>query len=129
MASNYELSRERILESASTNIAILERAPFDESGLPESNIQYLVDTTNCRRFLLDKRRATIGSDKANDIVVSNDHFIAPFQAVITWDAQEYWLEDMISINPTKLNNVQVYKKSRLKLRDLIKVGKTKLRVE
>src|SRR3990167_2341548 len=56
-------------------------------------IQRLVNTSNGQQFHLREMRTTIGRDTSNQINLSDDNFVSQFQAAITRQDSEYYVED------------------------------------
>jgi len=103
-------------------------APADAKPAPQ-RLQALVDTTNGRRHPLGDSKISIGSDPQNQIVLSKDPFISKVQAIISRDANDFFVEDSIVVNATKLNGKPLQERTKLAPGDAIKLGKTTFRVE
>lgn len=74
-------------------------------------------------------KITIGRDKGNDIVLENV-LISRFHAEIQKIKEDYFIHDLDSSNGTFVNDEMVPKGKYVKLKpsDIVKVGKTKLKI-
>jgi hypothetical protein len=103
-------------------------APAEDKPAPV-RLQALVDTVSGRRHPLSDPKISIGSDPQNQIVLSKDPFISRVQAIIIRDANDFFLENSIVVNATKLNGKALNERTKLAHGDAIKLGKTTFRVE
>jgi pSer/pThr/pTyr-binding forkhead associated (FHA) protein len=79
-------------------------------------------------FLLAKRRNTIGRDGAN-IIILGDTEISNKHAVIAFEKERYWLEDLQSKNGVFLNGTKITNREPLYQHCVIEIGTTILRFE
>src|SRR5262249_3580611 len=77
--------------------------------------------TSIKEFLLEKTAITIGRDPKNDIVIDN-LAVSRFHTKIAQQGNNYFAEDLQSVNGTFLNEQRVDKEI-LKHNDAITVGK------
>jgi pSer/pThr/pTyr-binding forkhead associated (FHA) protein len=68
----------------------------------------------------------IGRGKNATIKITYDKFCSRRHALIYWDKNACFIEDLNSTNGTFINNVRIYGRSELKNTDVISLGDTKL---
>lgn len=81
------------------------------------------------RFPLKSRKVKIGRGPSNQVIIPDDTFTSRNHAWITYEDDEFWLEDLGSTNGTLLNGHPVVKRQVLAAGDKIRVGHTELSFE
>jgi hypothetical protein len=116
------------------SIGSLQRALGRAPAVAERGLAYLVvvgappDThRRSERFPLRAVNA-IGRDPGNDVVLRDD-FSSARHAVISQDAEGWWVEDVGSTNGTFLNGDRVVHRTVLHFGDEIEAGRVRLRFE
>jgi len=76
------------------------------------------------------RLISIGRGEQNDIVISEDPLVSRQHALIEKEGQEYYVMDKGSTNGTYVNNNPIPRMERVKIKigDIVMVGKTKLEI-
>ena len=76
------------------------------------------------------RLISIGRGEQNDIVISEDPLVSRQHALIEKEGQEYYVMDKGSTNGTYVNNNPIPRMERVKIKigDVVMVGKTKLEI-
>lgn len=82
-----------------------------------------------QKIPLSNMKVKIGRDPSNQVVIPDDTFTSRQHAWITFEAGEFWLEDLGSTNGTLLNGHPVVKRQLLSAGDKIRVGHTELTFE
>ncbi len=88
----------------------------------------LVDLSSEERFHLNTARARIGRDPNNQIVVP-DETTSRIHAFITYEYGRFWIEDLGSLNGTKLNGSHILDREHLTRGDVVSVGDKDFLVE
>jgi hypothetical protein len=91
-------------------------------------VEALVQTAKGQRFPLGPTN-TIGKNYKNTIRLIEDRTIGDFQAVIVFEDQEFWIENSMDSNPTRVNGRPVTERTRLRPGDEIRMGQTIFKVE
>lgn len=71
---------------------------------------------------------SLGRDAGNDVVVRDD-FASARHSLISFDGEQWWVEDAGSTNGTFLNGAQVERRSPMHFGDELEVGQVRLRLE
>lgn len=82
--------------------------------------------------LLDSDRPlqiTIGRREGSDVCLSYDSQVSREHAIVIYDGQQLWLEDLNSTNGTYLEDEKITGRMALKPGQLFRIGRTWLRVE
>jgi pSer/pThr/pTyr-binding forkhead associated (FHA) protein len=79
-------------------------------------------------FKLDSQKNIIGRNNTNTIFIDDDQ-ISRKHAVIYFDQDNYWIEDLRSKNGVHVNGKKIIQPHRLRNGSLIKLGATMLRFE
>ncbi len=82
-----------------------------------------------QKFALRNNKVKIGRDPSNQVVIPDDTFTSRHHAWITFEENDFWLEDLGSTNGTLLNGHPVVKRQVLSAGDKIRVGHTELTFE
>ena len=116
------------------SIGALQRSLGRAPAVAERGLAYLVvvsappDThKRSERFPLRAVNA-IGRDPGNDVVLRDD-FSSARHAVVSQDAEGWWVEDVGSTNGTFLNGDRVVHRTVLHYGDEIEAGRVRLRFE
>ncbi len=80
-----------------------------------------------QRFAL-RAVSSIGRDAGNDVVLRDD-FASARHTLISFDGDQWWVEDAGSTNGTFVNGGQIERRSPLHYGDELEVGRVKLRLE
>lgn len=117
------------LDLKSLQLDYLKTVEADESEetLPHQ-VAIIVQKTG-QRVPLKSRKVKIGRGPSNQVIVPDDTFTSRNHAWITFDDDEFWLEDLGSTNGTLLNGHPVVKRQVLSSGDKIRVGHTELTFE
>lgn len=78
------------------------------------------------RFPVDIHWVRIGRDPSNQIVLNDDRHASRYHAWITYESEQFWLEDLGSTNGTLLNGELVDKREPLHSGDKLKIGDTEM---
>lgn len=78
------------------------------------------------RFPVDIRWVRIGRDPSNQIVLNDDRYTSRYHAWVTYENNDFWLEDLGSTNGTMLNGELVEKRELLHSGDKIRIGETEM---
>jgi pSer/pThr/pTyr-binding forkhead associated (FHA) protein len=81
----------------------------------------LIDMGSDERFELESPRLHIGRDPENDIVVAHDT-TSRSHAVITFEYGRYWVDDLGSLNGTRINGSRILDRERLSRGNVLSVG-------
>lgn len=84
---------------------------------------------NGSKVPLKSLKMKIGRDPSNQVVIPDDTFTSRHHAWITFEDNDFWLEDLGSTNGTLLNGHPVVKRQVLSAGDKIRVGHTELTFE
>lgn len=87
----------------------------------DTTYAYIIDTTTNARYALNMWETALGKSNSCDIVLSYDD-LAKFQAVICRRNDSWYIYDLISKNPTKVNSVSIKKRAEIANFDTIKFG-------
>jgi hypothetical protein len=116
------------------SIGSLQRALGRAPAVSQRGLAYLVvsDAPSAahrpgERFPLRAVNA-IGRDPGNDVVVRDD-FSSARHAVVSQDADGWWVEDVGSTNGTFLNGARVTHRASLHFGDEVEVGRVRFRLE
>ncbi len=116
------------------SIGALQRSLGGAPAAAERGLAYLVVDTSPpdshrrgERFPLRAVNA-IGRDPGNDVVLRDD-FASARHAVVSQDAEGWWVEDAGSTNGTYLNAARVSRRTALHFGDEVEVGRVRLRLE
>ena len=101
------------------------RKPDSDDKLERALAEIILERTQMH-FEVDCRWVRIGRDPTNQIVLNDDRYTSRYHAWITYEADNFWLEDLGSTNGTMLNGEQVDKREILRAGDKIKIGETDL---
>lgn len=71
---------------------------------------------------------TLGRSPANDIII-DDEYSSNEHARISWQDNQWWLEDLVSSNGTYINDLPINKATVITNGDLITVGETQFRAQ
>lgn len=71
---------------------------------------------------------TLGRSIANDIIIDDD-YSSNEHARISWQENQWWLEDLASSNGTFINDLPINKATVITNGDLITVGETQFRAQ
>jgi hypothetical protein len=77
---------------------------------------------------LQQGKNTLGRSSSNSLVV-DDELISSFHAMITFENDEVWIEDMESKNGVFVNGIKIEEKTRLLDGYLLRIGATMLRFD
>lgn len=91
-------------------------------------LQISKDEYICAEYKIQQKRSTIGRDIGNTFVV-DDEQISKYHAVIIWENDKAYIEDLESKNGVFVNGKQIPEQERLLNGSLIKLGTTMFRFE
>lgn len=83
---------------------------------------YLVDLVSNRKIPVATPRCRVGRDDLNDIVISGDQSISRFHFIISYENDEFTVQDAKSRHGTFLNGNQLTSPETIKDGDVLKVG-------
>lgn len=101
------------------------RKPDGDEKLERAMAEIVLDRSQLH-FAVDCRWVRIGRDPSNQIVLNDDRYTSRYHAWITYESDDFWLEDLGSTNGTLLNGDRVEKRERLHTGDKIRIGETDL---
>jgi hypothetical protein len=127
MESQLEITATKQLRT----FAVMQQELASTEAKPSVNgkISRLVNVKTGKAHQLNSERTCIGRDPSNQIVIPDDKYVSRVQAVIVVRNGEYWLEEVMSINPTRVNGEPINPRKRLKYADVIKLGQTSFKVQ
>ncbi|MBX9686562.1 MAG: FHA domain-containing protein [Candidatus Obscuribacterales bacterium] len=97
---------------------------------PNANrLPVLVNLSTLERFLLDGPSVTVGRGPSNMLILDSDEFVSNQHARIYWAEGGWWIEDLNSSNGTSVDDQIVSAPRKLAPGNVIKVGRTKFRIE
>lgn len=116
------------------SIGALQRALGGFGTAIAAGLAYLVVTDAPReahrrgqRFPL-RAVNSLGRDAGNDVVLRDD-FASARHSVLSFDGDQWWIEDAGSTNGTFLNGAQIERRSPLHYGDEVMLGRVRLRLE
>ncbi len=77
-------------------------------------------------FPVEVRWVRIGRDPSNQIVLNDDRHASRYHAWVTYEGDDFFLEDLGSTNGTRLNGELVDKRELLHSGDIIQIGETEM---
>lgn len=83
---------------------------------------FLVDLVSNRKIPVATPRCRVGRDDLNDIVISGDQSISRFHFIISYENDEFTVQDAKSRHGTFLNGNQITSPENIKDGDVLKVG-------
>ncbi len=83
---------------------------------------FLVDLVSNRKIPVATPRCRVGRDDLNDIVISGDQSISRFHFIISYENDEFTVQDAKSRHGTFLNGNQITTPENIKDGDVLKVG-------
>jgi hypothetical protein len=101
------------------------KKPESEEKLDKIMAELVLERPSVR-FPIDIRWVRIGRDPSNQIVLNDDRYTSRYHAWVTFEADQFWLEDLGSTNGTLLNGEPVEKREQLSTGDRIKIGETEM---
>jgi predicted component of type VI protein secretion system len=101
------------------------KAPASDDKLDRVMAEITLETPQAR-FAVDVRWVRIGRDPSNQIILNDDRYTSRYHAWITYEADNFWLEDLGSTNGTLLNGELVEKREQLHSGDRVKIGETEM---
>src|ERR1700722_15333694 len=96
---------------------------------PHPRLPVLVNLSTNVRYPLEGTFVTIGRERDNNVVITEDGYVSGHHARIYWEGGQWLLEDLKSSNGTTLNDLPVIDPSPLSPQDLIKFGRSSFRIE
>ncbi len=96
--------------------------PSEHNSDPKTTTAYLVDLVSNHKIRVPSPLCKVGRDESNDIVVSGDQSISRHHLSITYDGNQYHLEDGNSRHGTFLNGTQIKNKEAISDGDVVKIG-------
>ncbi len=95
-------------------------------------IKYSLPLKPSQRFETDSGNIVFGRnpsyDQHVDIDLVDDSYVSHVHACLSWENNQYWIEDLGTANGTWVNGIQITKKTQLKPDDKIQVGWTIIEV-
>ena len=79
------------------------------------------------QYMISEADRTLGRDEANDIVLQDEQ-VSARHARITYEGDAFRVEDLASRNGTFVNGERIHERTALRSGDLIKVGRTMLKL-
>lgn len=89
----------------------------------------LVNLATNETYTLDGASINLGRAPDNQVILPDDGYASAAHARIYWEQGAWWLEDLMSSNGTMVNDQLINAPWQLSPRDVIKVGRTKFRIE
>lgn len=83
-------------------------------------------TLGTQVFPVEVRWVRIGRDPSNQIVLNDDRHASRYHAWVTYEGEDFFLEDLGSTNGTRLNGQIVEKRELLHSGDKISIGETEM---
>ena len=83
---------------------------------------YLVDLVSNRKIPVTTPRCRVGRDDLNDIVISGDQSISRFHFIISYENNQYLVQDAKSRHGTFLNGNQISEPEPINDGDVLKIG-------
>ena len=83
---------------------------------------YLVDLVSNRKIPVTTPRCRVGRDDLNDIVISGDQSISRFHFIISFENNQYLVQDAKSRHGTFLNGNQISEPEPINDGDVLKIG-------
>lgn len=77
-------------------------------------------------FVKTNAPVLIGRDANANIRITNDEFCSRKHAILTWESNACYIQDMGSVNGTRVNGSKINGKIRLNNKDKIYIGDTEI---
>jgi pSer/pThr/pTyr-binding forkhead associated (FHA) protein len=84
---------------------------------------FLLDIHSHREMMINKHSWGIGRHLSNELVI-DDPYISRFHARISYEREQYYVEDMGSTNGTYFNDELLSSRRRIRHGDRLQVGKS-----
>lgn len=95
---------------------------YSSEAIPQT--AELIIQAEDKKIPIASRWVRIGRDPANQLVLLDDLFVSRYHAWVTFEQDQFWLEDLGSTNGTLLNEQPVQKRILLTSGDKITIGET-----
>jgi hypothetical protein len=99
-----------------------ESSMMDKEEGNNTPTAFLVDLVSNRKIPVATPRCRVGRDDLNDIVISGDQSISRFHFIISYENDEFTVQDAKSRHGTFLNGNQITTPETIKDGDVLKVG-------
>lgn len=99
-----------------------ESSKMDKEEGNTTPTAFLVDLVSNRKIPVATPRCRVGRDDLNDIVISGDQSISRFHFIISYENDEFTVQDAKSRHGTFLNGNQITTPETIKDGDVLKVG-------
>lgn len=116
------------------SISALQRSLGRSPAAPERGLAYLVVSEappdshrRGERFSLRAMNA-VGRDPGNDVMVRDD-FASARHSLLSYEGDEWWVEDVGSTNGTILNGARIDRRTPIRFGDELEIGRVRLRLE
>lgn len=94
-----------------------------------NRLPVLVNLSTNERFVMDGPSVSIGRAPDNRVLLADDEYASGTHARIYWSDNAWWVEDLGSSNGTSVDEHMISAPLKLKAGSVIKVGRTKFRIE
>ncbi len=94
-----------------------------------NRLPMLINLSTQERFTLDGPSVSIGRLTSNNVVLANDEYASAKHARIFWSEGGWWVEDLQSSNGTAVNDQIITGPYKLAPGNVLKVGRTKFRID